>query len=101
MTPIAAIEALPEIAEQAKSTLRELAHEFGFTEDEDFQGFLLFLLDAYAIVYPTMHNLSVLIRQAQLYLDQLGGDISQAESDVGSGLNGLRKYQGPHPVIPL
>lgn len=101
LTAISAVEQLPEIAREAESTLREIAHEFGFTSEEDFVGLAEFLLLLYATVYPTMHNLSVLIRQAQLYLDQLGGEIKQAEQDVSSGLGGLRQYQGPRPVIPL
>ncbi len=101
LTAISGIEKLPELRQQAESTLREIAHEFGLTADEDFVGLAELLLVLYATVYPTAHNLSVLVRQVQLYLDQIGGDIKQAEQDVSSGLNGLRKYQGPHPVIPL
>lgn len=51
---------------------REIAHEFGLTGDEDFQGLYLLIALLYNFVYPTMHDLSVLIKQTSAYLDSLG-----------------------------
>lgn len=86
MTPLTALELAPEAAESIEGLAKELAHEFGLTREEDFQGLYLLLIVLYQTVYPTLHNLNVLIKQVQLYVEQLGPSVADAEKQVSKGI---------------
>ena len=77
------IKNAPEIKAQAESMAREIAREFGLDAEADFIGLYELLILGYVFVYPTMHNLSVLVKQTQNYLEGLGADVKKAEVDLG------------------
>ena len=89
------IKNAPEIKAQAESLAREIAREFGLTSEADFIGLYELLLLTYVTVYPTAHNLNVLIKQVQLYLEGLGSDVKTAEKETQDFFRGI-----PHITWP-
>ena len=87
MTPLIALEGAGKAAEELVPVMREIAHEFGFTSEEDFLGLYEAIVLVYSLGYPTVHNLNVLIKQVQNYLEQLGSEVKKAEVDVQKGLS--------------
>lgn len=87
--------------QNAKKLIEYLKEEFGLTEDVDFEGIypILALMfehrDVIKGMYMFFHDLHVLEKQIQNYLELLGADIGKAEKIVGEGAEiGLKERTG-------
>ena len=75
--------------ENVKKLKDYLAEQFGLTQDDNFDGIFPLLLALWGSgipisVYQFFHNLLVLEKQIQQYLESLGADIATAESTLNS-----------------
>lgn len=86
---IAANEIKKEITPENVKKLKDfLAEEFGLNQDADFEGIYPLILALWGSgipqgIYKFFHDLHVLEKQIQIYMETLGSDISAAETAIG------------------